>query len=150
MNLLIQVAKKSRSNKVQRVEFPFGTLEYDTQVLRNVRFTHEQLGINLNHYYYISEANPDYKGLVARIVHYIDGWIASEMVNRSNFDIVQVFDKFYCHPNNVDRMRETYREIMLDLYDMDLLKVICEQFNVPYKEVGDLKREHIVCEYAIC
>jgi DNA-directed RNA polymerase len=101
---------------------------------------------------YKTEVDPNYKGLVARIVHYIDGWIVSQMINRNDFEIIPIHDCFYTHPNNVEKMRKTYRGIMRDLYDMDLLESICSQFGVSIDEtrLGALEKKHISCEYAIC
>jgi DNA-directed RNA polymerase len=152
MNKLIEVSKIARNEVTQKVQFPFGRLEYDTKVLKEIDFYHSKLDIRIHHYMYKTKKDPNYKGLVARIVHYIDGWIVSQMINRNDFEIIPIHDCFYTHPNNIDKMRSTYRNIIRDLYDMNLLESICSQFGVKIdpNQLGALEKKHISCEYAIC
>ena len=67
MDQLIDIALIARKEKRQYVKILDGVLDFDTQVLRNVKYKHEGLGIYLNHNFYIDDINETYRGLVARV-----------------------------------------------------------------------------------
>lgn len=92
------------------------------------------------------------KALAPNIIHSIDSYILREVVRRADFDIVTIHDSFGVHPNNVDRLRQLYREVMISVMEMSLLENILEQINPNLARVvarrglltkGGLEAEHI-------
>lgn len=99
------------------------------------------------------------KALAPNIVHSIDSYILREVVRRADFDIVAIHDSFGVHPNNVDAIRQLYRNVLMDVMDMNILEDILEQLNPNLAKVverrgllakGKLDRETINgSEYAL-
>ena len=83
----------------------------------------------LNHttFMYRFEANtPSDKStsLVPNVIHSIDAYIAREMVRRANkqgFELAHIHDAFVAHPNNMNKVRQNYIDIMAEIADSDLL-----------------------------
>ncbi len=94
--------------------------------------------------------------LVPNIIHSIDGYIAREMVYRAyqeGFQLAHIHDAFCAHPNNIQRVRELYVEILAKIADMDLLQSILSEISG--KEVQltkfstDLSKDILQSEYAL-
>jgi len=125
-------------------------LRYELRSLKRISWHYKNL--KLTHNIYITEPNPNYKGFVARVVHFIDGIIALkmiEMAHKQDFIVVHNHDKFFTHPNNVNQMRENYKTIIKELYKADILTQICSQCGVNPSKINDLKLSDIKCIYAI-
>lgn len=69
------------------------------------------------------------KALAPNIVHSIDSYILREVVRRADFDIVTIHDSYGVHPNNVEKLRQLYREVLISVMEMNLLENILEQIN---------------------
>jgi DNA-directed RNA polymerase len=77
-----------------------------------------------------NRANKDqHRALAPNVIHSIDGWIAREMVRRTDFELVHIHDSFWFHPNNLNQVKQVYREILVDLNKMDLLRSIVKQLT---------------------
>lgn len=92
------------------------------------------------------------KALAPNIVHSIDSYILREVVRRADFDIVTIHDSYGVHPNNVHKLRQLYRDVLISVMEMNLLEDILEQLNPDLAhtvarrgmlEKGQLKAEHI-------
>lgn len=99
------------------------------------------------------------KALAPNIVHSIDSYILREVVRRADFDIVTIHDSYGVHPNNVDKLRQLYRDVLISVMEMNLLEDILEQINPELAQVvarrgmlekGQLEAKHInASEYAL-
>lgn len=69
------------------------------------------------------------KALAPNIIHSIDAYIVRELARRLGIEINDIFDSFGVHPNDVDATRQTYKEVLADILDMDLLENILMQIN---------------------
>jgi len=92
----------------------------------------------------INKFNKNDKSLGANLIHSVDAWISQQVVlrfhERTGKEIMPVHDKWYVHPNDVDILREVFKEVILDLYDMDLMSVWSKEFGIEPRYVGNLKR----------
>lgn len=70
--------------------------------------------------------------LGVNIIHSVDGYVARQMVvrcNKKGFKIWPIHDGFNCHPNFAHLMLETYKEILSDILESELLEDIIEQIT---------------------
>ena len=70
--------------------------------------------------------------LAANIVQSIDAWIDAEMVLRAKkqgFELLSIFDAFGCSPNHMNKVRQNYLDIMIELASMDLLGDILSEIT---------------------
>ena len=65
--------------------------------------------------------------ILANVVQSIDGYIVREMIRKCHFEVAVIFDCFMCHPNNAEKMKQKYREIMSEIASSDLLNDICSE-----------------------
>lgn len=64
------------------------------------------------------------------IIHSIDGYVAREMVRRSNGTFIStIHDQFNKKAKDWTLYHKIYNEIMCDILDMDLLNNIIKQIN---------------------
>lgn len=71
----------------------------------------------------------NFRSLVANIVHSIDGYIAREMVRRTDFELVHIHDCFVFSPDNLQVVASTYREIMAEIARSNLLQDILSELR---------------------
>ena len=88
------------------------------------------------------------------IVHAIDGYIAREMVRRTNdrdIDIYTIHDDFRVHPNYAQWCIDEYRKIFQELLDKDIVyDIIKEAFGIKIrKNRGDLRAKDIDGSYIL-
>lgn len=84
------------------------------------------------HTAYVNEPVDKGLSLAANIVHSIDGYIVREMYRACDFELLTIHDSFWCHPNDVDMMRQTYNNIFAQKINIDL-------FNSIMSEVSETK-----------
>lgn len=98
------------------------------------------------------QGSKNFRSLCPNIIHSIDGWIAREMVRRTKFDLFHIHDCFAFHPNHLEEVKDTYKSILADLNDMDLLGSIVSELlgkNVVCKGTNKLSNEIRKSEYAL-
>lgn len=69
----------------------------------------------------------DFKSLCPNVIHSVDGYVAREMIRRCDFQLSHVHDCFVFHPNYLQRVCKTYREIMADIAKSNLFEDILQQ-----------------------
>lgn len=76
--------------------------------------------------------------------------LCKKILTHKSFEIVTVHDAFGCHPNNANRMRYWYTELLAELAESDVLgfilsKVYGHSRKIPYpkqrKDLGDIIRQ---------
>jgi DNA-directed RNA polymerase len=94
--------------------------------------------------------------LCPNIIHGVDGYIAREMVRRSHsegFQLAHIHDAFTAHPNNMQRVRELYVEILAEIADSNLLADILSEITGTIvnltKFSNDLSADILASEYAL-
>lgn len=55
--------------------------------------------------------------------------ICREMLEHPPFDVITIHDAFHCHPNNMNALRNHYRNILADLADGDFLSHFFSQIH---------------------
>ena len=69
----------------------------------------------------------DFKSLCPNVIHSVDGYVAREMIRRCDFQLSHIHDCFVFHPNYLQIVCKTYREIMADIAKSDLFESILQQ-----------------------
>ena len=60
----------------------------------------------------------------------MDGYIVREMIRRAHkqgFELLTIFDDFYTSPNNMNKVRANYLDIMCEIADSNLLESIISE-----------------------
>jgi len=89
-------------------------------------------------------------GMAPNVIHSVDGYVARELIRRMSAEgkfITTIHDAFACLPEDCDFMRDTYRDIFLEILDQDLLNDILTQIGntkIGIQKTGDLTKEDIV------
>lgn len=70
--------------------------------------------------------------LIANIIHSIDAYVVREMVRRAHkqgFELLAVHDSFWAHPNHMNKVRQNYLDILMEIADSDLLQDILREIT---------------------
>lgn len=96
---------------------------------------------------------PQDKGLclAANITHGVDGYVCREMYRKSKeqgFELLTIHDSFWAHPNNMNKVRINYNDIMADIADSTLLQDMLREvtgyegtINKYSSDLGDYVRQ---------
>jgi len=102
------------------------------------------------------QSSENYRSLVANIVHSVDGYVAREMVRRCHamgIELVHIHDCFVFSPDYLQFVAETYREILAQIADSDLLSDILSEISDTYipvtKMSDDLSKDILNSEYML-
>lgn len=79
--------------------------------------------------YHAKTASSNFRSLCPNVIHSIDAYIAREMVRRCDFQLAHIHDCFLFHPNHMREVSQTYREIMAEIAQMDLLQHILQEIS---------------------
>jgi DNA-directed RNA polymerase len=101
----------------------------------------EMNGATFSHSAYVNKPTPKGLSLAANIIHSIDGFICREMYRRCDFEMLAIHDSFWCHPNDMQKLRQTYNDIFAEHIHIRLFNDIMNQIHpegkynfVPMKE----------------
>ena len=70
--------------------------------------------------------------LAANIIHSIDGYIVREMVRKADkqgFYMLHIHDSFWASPNHMNKVRQNYLDILMEITDSDLLEHILREIT---------------------
>jgi hypothetical protein len=99
------------------------------------------------------QPSENFRSLVANIVHSVDGFVAREMIRRCNTEIVHIHDCFVFSPDQLQTVCHTYRKILAEIADMDLLSDILSEISGEYVPVeklsNDLSTDILNSEYML-
>ena len=102
------------------------------------------------------QPSENFRSLVANIVHSVDGYVAREMVRRChsmNIELVHIHDCFVFSPDYLQVVSQTYREVLADIADSDLLSDILSEISGNYVPVAklssDLSKDILNSEYML-
>jgi hypothetical protein len=84
---------------------------------------------NLQLRWFHKTQSDDYRSLCPDVIHSIDGYVAREMIRRCDFQLTHIHDCFVFHPNYLQVICKTYREIMAEISKSDLLIDILRQIT---------------------
>lgn len=128
----------------------------DYRPMESVQLTINPFGIEISVIASVILETEMSSALGVNIIHSVDGYIARQMVVRcfaKGFYIWPIHDGFNCHPNFTHIMVETYKEIMSDILESELLEDIIEEITrirIPAFK-NEFTREQIMnSKYTIC
>ena len=86
---------------------------------------------------------PQDKGLslAANITHSIDAYIVRQMLRRAKrdkFELATIHDSFWAHPNNMNKVRENYVQILAEIARSNLLQDILDQLQPGWGKINKL------------
>lgn len=93
-----------------------------------------------------------YRSLCPNVIHSIDAYVARQMILRADFDLAHIHDCFVFHPNYHDEVLELYKEILIEINQMDLLSDIVYQLTgkkISCKPTSNLSKEIAKSQYAL-
>ena len=125
--------------------------------MTNIRIEVDELDHRTFTYRYNKQQpSENYRSLVANIVHSVDGYVAREMVRRCHsmkIDLVHIHDCFVFSPDYLQVVQQTYREILAEIANSDLLSDILSEISGTYVPVTklstDLAKEILNSEYML-
>jgi DNA-directed RNA polymerase len=106
----------------------------------------DKLGCNIYYDCDYEEPNKnDFRSLVPNYFHSWDAYVLRELVRRCDFYIWTIHDAFRVHPNNVDSLLQSVREIYADIFKGNWLeKHFQEMFGVDIELTKDLSIDDIL------
>jgi len=57
----------------------------------------------------------------ANFIQSFDAYIVRELIRRCDFEVLTIHDSFHCHVNNINKLREVYRQVLVDIASTDTL-----------------------------
>jgi len=94
--------------------------------------------------------------LLANVIHAVDGYVAREMVRRTNiagFQLAHIHDSYWCSPCYMNQVRQFYKDILIELAQSNLLENIMGQLIGEKVELNythpDLWKEMKDAEYML-
>lgn len=110
-------------------------------------------GMTFPYRYLKQQPSDNFRSLCPNVIHSIDGYVAREMIRRSDFEMAHIHDCFVFHPNYREQACQLYREILADIADMDLLaSILTEITGKPVtiqKDSANLSSDILASEYAL-
>ena len=125
--------------------------------MTNIRIEVDELNHRTFTYRYNKQQpSENYRSLVANIVHSVDGYVAREMVRRCHamkIELVHIHDCFVFSPDYLQIVCQTYREILAEIANRDLLSDILSEIagkHVPVtKHSTNLDKDILNSEYML-
>jgi DNA-directed RNA polymerase len=72
------------------------------------------------------------RSLAANVIHSIDAWACRQMVRRcaqQGFQVAPIHDCFFASPKHMQRVRENYRNLMIEVYERNMIQDILTQLT---------------------
>jgi len=88
-------------------------------------------------------------GMAPNVIHSVDGYVAREIIRRMTAEgkyITTIHDAFGCLPEDCDFLVQTYKDILIEILDQDMLNDILTQIGhtkIGIMKTGDLTKEDI-------
>jgi len=82
---------------------------------------------SFTHRVYVNKPSSFGLSLAANVCHATDAYIMREVIRRCDFEVYVVHDAYYTSPNNMNQVRETFLEILIEIAKSDLLEDILGQ-----------------------
>jgi DNA-directed RNA polymerase len=112
----------------------------------------EQKGMEideLDHFRYtyrtrVVKPREDGRALAANIVHSVDAWVCRQMVRRAarqGFQLAPIHDCFFTSPKYMQRVRENYRDLLIEVAERNLVSDILGQItqsNYSYSKIANI------------
>jgi len=86
-------------------------------------------GCEFTYTYSVNKANNNHRHLVPNIIHAFDAYVARELVRRCDFEVATIHDSFWCSCSNLFTMKDTFKEIMIELAESNALNNVLKQIN---------------------
>ncbi|HIK66745.1 MAG TPA: hypothetical protein EYF95_02105, partial [Flavobacteriales bacterium] len=110
-------------------------------------------GMEVVYRYEVQQTSKRSSSLAPNIIHSVDAYVAREMVKRTPFDLLCIHDSFWFAPDNLQAVQQTYREILAEIAQSDLLAdILSEIARTPLsveKFSYDLHKDILQSEYAL-
>jgi len=107
-------------------ELPDGHIAY-CPVMETLHGTLDTCGLNLPYTYHKNQPSKVGTSIVANVVHSIDGYCIRYVGEHSNFDFSHIHDEYKSHPNDVDEVRELYKQAFVEVAKHRTLERFCNQ-----------------------
>jgi DNA-directed RNA polymerase len=95
----------------------------------DTRIEVDELDLVMNYRFKANKPSKNYRSLAANVIHSIDAWICRELVRRCDFEIAPIHDAFSCSPVNMTKLMDTYRDILIEIAESDMLADILTQIE---------------------
>jgi hypothetical protein len=110
-------------------------------------------GVEVVYRYEVQQPSERSSSLAPNIIHSVDGYVAREMVKRTPFDLLCIHDSFWFAPDNLQVVQQTYREILAEISQSNLLANILSEISRKPLRVEkfsyDLHKDILQSEYAL-
>jgi len=97
-------------------------------------------GEDVEYRYKIKSEKRGDKSLAANVIHSIDAYVLRQLILKCDFDMYTIHDCYFCHPNNMQKLRENLLEIFIEISEQDLLGNIIGQLvnddSVKYEKIN--------------
>lgn len=80
----------------------------------------------------VNQPNEFGLSLAANIIHSVDGYVVREVIRRADkegFQVATIHDSFWSHPNDMQRVRELFVEILAEIADSNLMQDILQEIT---------------------
>lgn len=93
----------------------------------DTRIDVDELDMTFAYRFYPNQPSKKGTSLAPNIIHSIDAYVVREVIRRCQFEVAHIHDAFTCHPNNMPKLMDAYRNVLADIADSNLLQDILSQ-----------------------
>lgn len=118
------------------------------RVIENVDGVIESEGLKLPYRYKHNQPSNNGTSIVANVTHALDAFVIRHVVDNADFQVSHVHDAIGCHPNNMHKLQQLYKEAFKVLANSNVLEDFCqENFDI---DRTTFVRELSKSSYALC